>query len=64
MAQRWIEENEELVKLLSHTVRMISPHEYARGLEVGEIMRNKEGLELLFQAWCEVALNEELTGEG
>jgi hypothetical protein len=38
VAERWIEENEELVKLLSHTLRMISLHEYARGLEVSEIM--------------------------
>ncbi len=64
VAQRWIEENEELVKLLSHTLRMISPHEYARGLEAGEMMRKKEGLERLFQAWCGVALNKGMTGEG
>jgi hypothetical protein len=64
VAQRWIEENEELVKLLSHTLRMISPHEYARGLQAGEIMRRMEGLERLFQAWCQVALNEGMTGEG
>jgi hypothetical protein len=64
VAKRWIEENEELVKLLSHTLRMISPHEYARRLEAGEVMRKKEGLEPLFQAWCGVALNEGMTGEG
>ncbi len=64
VAKRWIEENEELMKLLSHTLRMISSHEYARGLEAGEIMRKKEGLELLFQAWCGVALNEGMSREG
>ncbi len=52
------------MKLLSHTLRMISPPEYAKGLEAGEVMRKKEGLELLFQAWYGVALNEERTGEG
>ncbi len=39
VAQRWIEENEELVKLLSRNLGMASPNEYARGLEAGEIMR-------------------------
>ncbi len=38
VAERWIEENEDLVKLLSHTLKMNSPHEYARGLEAGEMM--------------------------
>jgi hypothetical protein len=33
-------------------------------LEAEEMMRSKEGLELLFQAWCRVALNEGITGEG
>ncbi len=48
MAKRWIEENEELVKLLSHTMRMISPPKYARGLEAGETMSNKVWSEPLF----------------
>ncbi len=58
-----MEKDKELVKLLSHTLRMTWPHEYARGLEAGEMMRKEEGLELLFQEWCGVALNEEKTGE-
>ncbi len=62
MAKRWIEENEELVKLLSQTLQMISPHEYARGLEAGEKMRKEVGLEPLFQAWCGVALYNGMTG--
>jgi hypothetical protein len=45
-----VEENEELVKWLSHTLRTISPHEYARGLEESEMMRIEGGLEPLFQA--------------
>jgi hypothetical protein len=63
VAKRWIEENDELVKLLSHTTRMVLAHEYARVLKAGEILKN-EGLERLFQAWCGVALNEGMTGEG
>jgi hypothetical protein len=50
VAKWWIEENEELVKLLSHILKIVSPYEYARGLEAGEKMRNEVGLELLFQA--------------
>jgi hypothetical protein len=43
---------------------MIAPHEYARGLQAGEMMRKNEELELFFQACCGVALNEGMTGEG
>ncbi len=64
VAKWWIERNIELLKQLSRTLRMISPHEYARGPEVSEIMKNKEEIELLFQAWCGVALNEGIIGEG
>jgi hypothetical protein len=64
VAVKLVEKNEELVKLLSDTLRMISPHEYARGLEAGEMMRKEEGFEPHFQAWCWVALNEGMTGEG
>jgi hypothetical protein len=41
VAVKWVKENEELVKLLSYTLRMISPHEYARGLEAGEMLKRK-----------------------
>ncbi len=58
MAVKLAEENEELVKVLSHTLRRIMPHEYARGLEAGVMMRKEEGMELLFQAWYGVSLNE------
>jgi hypothetical protein len=50
VAKRWINENEVLVKLLSHSLRMILSHEYARGLVKGEMMRKEEGSELLFTA--------------
>jgi hypothetical protein len=43
---------------------MLLPHEYARGLEAGEILRKEVGLEQLFKAWCGVALNEGMIGEG
>ncbi len=42
VAVKWVGENEELVKLLSHTLRMISPHAYARRLEAGEMMWKEE----------------------
>jgi hypothetical protein len=64
VAVKGVEKNEELVKLLSHTLIMISPHEYARGLEAGEMMRKEEGLEQLFRAWCGVTLDEEMSREG
>ncbi len=64
MAKRLIEENDELAKLLSHTLRMIFPHEYDKWIEVSEMMKKKEGLEGLFKAWCGVALNEGMTREG
>ncbi len=64
MAEKWADKNEELVKLLSHTLRMTLSHEYARGLEAGEMMKNEKGLKPLFQAWCRVALNKEMNGEG
>jgi hypothetical protein len=43
------EKNEELVNLLSNTLKMILPHQYARGFEAGEMMRKKRS-EPLFQA--------------
>ncbi len=52
------------MKLLSHTLRKILSHQYARELEAGEMMRKQEGLESLFKAWCGVALNGGMTGEG
>ncbi len=64
VAVKWIEENQELVRLLSNTLRMISPHKYARGVKAGEQMEKEEGLEPSFQAWCGVALNEGMMGEG
>ncbi len=64
VAVKWAEENDELVKMLSHTLRMVSPHEYASGLDAGKMRRKVEKLEPLFQAWCGVALNEGMTGEG
>jgi hypothetical protein len=60
---KWMEEYEELVKLLSHSLRMSLPCEYARGLKAGIMMRRKKGWEMLFQAWCVVAHNERMTGE-
>ncbi len=36
------------MKLLSHTLKMILPHEYAKGVEAGEMMRKEVDLELLF----------------
>jgi hypothetical protein len=47
---KWEEENEEQVKLISRTLRIILPHEYTRGLEARDMMKKEEGLELGFQA--------------
>jgi hypothetical protein len=37
---------------------------YVRGLEEGEMIKIEEGLELLIQASCGVALNEWMAEEG
>jgi hypothetical protein len=42
VAVKQVEKSEELVKLLSHTLRTILPHEYARMLEAVEMMRKKK----------------------
>ncbi len=61
MAKKWIEENEELVKLLSYTLKVTSPLDYARRLVAGEMIRMKEELKQLFRAWLGGALNKVMT---
>ncbi len=58
VAVKWGEANEELVKLLSYTLRMILPDEHAKGPGAGDMRRKKKELELQFQGWCGIALNK------
>jgi hypothetical protein len=44
-------------------MRMFSHHEHAQRLKADEIIRKKEELEPLFQAWSEVALTDKMVGE-
>ncbi len=61
--RKFIEENRDLVKMVTNDHRHMAPQEHARGLVAAEKIKKEFGIEPLFQGWFGAAIVQGMSGE-